>query len=93
MPSGKGQGKRGVDASALRSIAQIIEAEFEQPIQEGQDGWHTVAAIAKELGLSVSSARGRVNAMVTRGTLETKQARVVDPSGRSVKCHVYRAKG
>jgi predicted ArsR family transcriptional regulator len=81
-----------VDASALRSIAQIIESEFEPPIEEGQDGWHTVAAIAQELGVSTASARCRIAKMVSGGTLETKQARVVDAAGRAVKCHVYRVR-
>jgi response regulator of citrate/malate metabolism len=92
MPSGKGQGKRGLDAASLRSIAEVIEREYEAPIEEGQDGWFSVATIAEELGVSKTQARGRIHAMVSRGQLETKQARVLDTTGRLIKCNVYRAR-
>ncbi len=92
MPSGKRQAKRGVDASALRSIAQVIESEYEKPIEEGHEGWHTINAIAEELGLNNSQARDRVKAMYARGVLERKQARVRASDGRAAKCYVFRVR-
>jgi predicted transcriptional regulator len=82
MPSHKGQGKRGVDAAALRSIAAVIEAEYGKEIKDGEDGWYTIETIAEELGITYYQCRDRLKVMVNAGKMETKRTAVRDKTGR-----------